>query len=157
MTITRIPVDSTGISDPTGDVQGNRYSVSSSISADGRFVAFTLQESLIQIGAPNNNINNSDDIFLRDTLTNTTTRVSVDSAGNQTNRSSLGASISADGRFVAFISNASDPVPGSSGIFVRDTLTNTTTNVSADSAGNGGGGTASTPPAARLAASRAPG
>jgi len=142
MTITRIPVDSTGISDPTGDVQGNRYSVSSSISADGRFVAFTLQESLIQIGAPNNNINNSDDIFLRDTLTNTTTRVSVDSAGNQPNDSSVWPSISGDGRFVAFQSEATNLVPGDTNnngdIFVRDLSTNTTTRVSVDSAGNQG-------------------
>jgi len=142
MTITRIPVDSTGISDPTGDVQGNRYSVSSSISADGRFVAFTLQESLTRIGAPNNNINNSDDIFLRDTLTNTTTRVSVDSAGNQPNDSSVWPSISGDGRFVAFQSEATNLVPGdtnnSGDIFVRDLSTNTTTRVSVDSAGNQG-------------------
>src|SRR4028119_2515810 len=142
MTITRIPVDSTGISDPTGDVQGNRYSVSSSISADGRFVAFTLQESLTRIGAPNNNINNSDDIFLRDTLTNTTTRVSVDSAGNQPNDSSVWPSISGDGRFVAFQSEATNLVPGDTNnngdIFVRDLSTNTTTRVSVDSAGNQG-------------------
>jgi Tol biopolymer transport system component len=46
--------------------------------------------------------NNTFDIFVRDTLTNTTTRVSVDSAGNQADRNSDSPSISADGRFVAF-------------------------------------------------------
>jgi Ca2+-binding RTX toxin-like protein len=142
MTITRIPVDSTGISDPAGDVQGNRYSVSSSISGDGRFVAFTLDQSIFRIGAPNNNINNSDDIFVRDLLTNTTTRVSVDPAGNPGNDSSYDPSISADGRFVAFQSDASNLVPGdtnnSGDIFVRDLLTNTTTRVSVGSAGNQG-------------------
>jgi hypothetical protein len=56
--------------------------------------------------------NNSDDIFVRDTLTNTTTRVSVDSAGNQGNIDSYSPSISADGRFVAFTSDASNIVPG---------------------------------------------
>ena len=80
------------------------------------------------------------DIFVRDRLTNTTTRVSVDSAGNQGNSSSDSPSISADGRFVAFLSNASNIVPGDTNreadIFVRDTLTNTTTRVSVDSAGN---------------------
>jgi Ca2+-binding RTX toxin-like protein len=96
--------------------------------------------------------NSESDIFLRDRLTNTTTRVSVDSAGNQTNRSSVGASISADGRFVAFNSFAFNTVPDTSGIFVWDTLTNTTTNVSADSAGNGGGGTASISPDGRFVA-----
>src|SRR4028118_1344345 len=144
MTITRIPVDSTGISDPAGDVEGNRYSVSSSISGDGRFVAFTLQQSIFRLGSPNNNINNSDDIFVRDLLTNTTTRVSVDSAGNPGNDSSYDPSISADGRFVAFSSEASNIVPGDTNnnndIFVRDRLTNTTTRVSVDSAGNQGNG-----------------
>ncbi|MEG4058806.1 MULTISPECIES: calcium-binding protein [unclassified Microcoleus] len=142
MTITRIPVDSTGISDPAGDVQGNRYSVLSSISGDGRFVAFTLQQSIFSLGSPNNNTNNSDDIFVRDLLTNTTTRVSVDSAGNPGNDSSYDPSISADGRFVAFQSDASNLVPGdtnnSGDIFVRDLLTNTTTRVSVGSAGNQG-------------------
>jgi len=141
MTITRIPVDSTGISDPAGE-QGNRYSVSSSISADGRFVAFTLLESITTLGAPNNNTNNSDDIFVRDTLANTTTRVSVDSAGNQPNDSSVWPSISANGRFVAFQSEATNLVPGDTNnngdIFVRDLSTNTTTRVSVDSAGNQG-------------------
>src|SRR4028118_991034 len=142
MTITRIPVDSTGISDPAGDVEGNRYSVSSSISGDGRFVAFTLQQSIFRLGAPNNNINNSDDIFVRDLLTNTTTRVSVDPAGNPGNDSSYDPSISADGRFVAFQSDASNLVAGdtnnSGDIFVGDLLTNTTTRVSVGSAGNQG-------------------
>jgi Ca2+-binding RTX toxin-like protein len=142
MTITRIPVDSTGISDPAGDQLGNRYSVSSSISADGRFVAFTLEESLTRFGAANNNINNSDDIFVRDTLTNTTTRVSVDSAGNQPNDSSYDPSISADGRFVAFQSDATNLVPGDTNnkedIFVRDLSTNTTTLVSVSSSGDRG-------------------
>jgi Tol biopolymer transport system component len=79
---------------------------------------------------------------VRDTLTNTTTLVSVDSAGNQANMDSGDPSISADGRFVAFTTRASNFVPGdtpsSRDIFVRDTLTNTTTLVSVDSAGNQG-------------------
>ncbi|MEG4106991.1 calcium-binding protein [Microcoleus sp. S13_C5] len=73
---------------------------------------------------------------MRDTLTNTTSRVSVDSAGNQRNFRSDNPSISADGRFVAFESGVFNIVGTKSfDIFVRDTLTNTTTNVSLDSAG----------------------
>jgi len=140
-TTTRVSVDSAGN-------QGNSESYRSSISADGRFVAFDSISSNLVPG----DTNSESDIFVRDTLTNTTTRVSVDSAGNQTNRSSVGASISADGRFVAFASFAFNTVPDTSGIFVRDTLTNTTTNVSADSAGNGGGGTASISPDGRFVA-----
>jgi len=131
MTITRVSVDSAGN-------QGNRDSYSPSISADGRFVAFTSLASNIVPGDTNNTF----DIFVRDRLTNTTTRVSVDSAGNQGNSFSNSPSISADGRFVAFTSEASNIVPGDTNskpdIFVRDRLTNTTTRVSVDSAGNQG-------------------
>src|SRR6476661_6952325 len=67
--------------------------------------------------------NNSEDIFVRDLLTNTTTRVSVDSAGNQGNGYSFLPSISADRRFVAFSSDSSNIVPGDTNnqtdIFVR--------------------------------------
>jgi Ca2+-binding RTX toxin-like protein len=130
-TTTRVSLDSAGN-------QGNGYSYTPSISADGRFVAFESNASNIVPGDTNNTF----DIFVRDTLTNTTTRVSVDSAGNQANMGSDSASISADGRFVAFTSGASNIVPGdtnnTSDIFVRDTLTNTTTRVSLDSAGNQG-------------------
>jgi Ca2+-binding RTX toxin-like protein len=132
MTITRVSVDSAGN-------QGNSGSYNPSISADGRFVAFSSGASNLVPG----DTNTSPDIFVRDTLTNTTTRVSVDSAGNQRNNSSIFfnfPSISADGRFVAFDFGASNLVPGDSNnagdIFVRDTLTNTTTLVSLDSAGN---------------------
>jgi Tol biopolymer transport system component len=123
-TTTRVSVDSAGN-------QAYRSSDSASISADGRFVAFNSFASNIVPG----DTNNTSDIFLRDTLTNTTTRVSVDSAGNQRNLQSGRPSISADGRFVAFTSGGFF-FNGNRDIFVRDTLTNTTTNVSVDSAGN---------------------
>src|SRR5919199_3822914 len=129
MTITPVSVDSAGN-------LGNSGSYNPSISADGRFVAFTSLASNLVPG----DTNNTGDIFVRDTLTNTTTLVSVDSAGNQGDSQSFTTSISADGRFVAFTSNSSNLVPGdtnsASDIFVRDTLTNTTTLVSVDSAGN---------------------
>src|SRR4028119_321665 len=138
MTITPVSVDSAGN-------QGNSFSYSPSISADGRFVAFSSLASNLVPG----DTNNYHDIFVRDTLTNTTTRVSVDSAGNQGNSNNFSnfsstPSISADGRFVAFSSEASNIVPGDTNnnndIFVRDRLTNTTTRVSVDSAGNQGNG-----------------
>jgi hypothetical protein len=144
-TTTRVSVDSAGN-------QANRDSSdfplisldSPSMSADGRFVAFSSFSSNLVPG----DTNARRDIFVRDTLTNTTTRVSVDSAGNQRNIHSSAPSISADGRFVAFrtytngdfVSGIGRQTPRvfSEDIFVRDTLTNTTTNVSADSAGNRG-------------------
>jgi Tol biopolymer transport system component len=130
-TTTRVSLDSAG-----NQAKSDFYSPS--ISADGRFVAFRSYASNLVPG----DTNDTDDIFVRDTLTNTTTRVSVNSAGNQRNSGSYSPSISADGRFVAFTSDASDTVPddivGNRDVFVRDTLTNTTTNVSIDSAGYSG-------------------
>ncbi|MEG4072113.1 calcium-binding protein [Microcoleus sp. Pol14C2] len=135
MTITRVSVDSAGD-------RAIRFSVGSSISADGRFVAFAYGTSLVPAGA-----SGSGDIFVRDLSTNTTTPVSVDSAGNRAMGvgffpGSFSPSISADGRFVAFESNATNLVPGDTNsygaIFARDLSTNTTTLVSVDSAGNRG-------------------
>ncbi|MEG4067113.1 calcium-binding protein [Microcoleus sp. Pol11C2] len=130
MTITRVSVDSAGN-------QANGFSNAYSISANGRFVAFQSQASNLGSG----DTNNKNDIFVRDLSTNTTTRVSVNSAGNQGNNDSFNPSISADGRFVAFAS-FSNLVPedtnNQSDIFVRDLLTNTTSRVSVDSAGNQG-------------------
>ncbi|MEG4579135.1 calcium-binding protein [Microcoleus sp. MON1_C5] len=127
-TTTRISVDSAGN-------QGNRGSLDPSISANGRFVAFTSVATNLVPGDTNNSL----DIFVRDLSTNTTTGVSVDSAGNQANGSSLDPSISADGRFVAFSSNAANLVPGDTNnnydIFVRDLSNNTTTLVSVSSNG----------------------
>jgi Tol biopolymer transport system component len=128
-TTTRVSVDSAGN-------QGNNNSISTSISADGRFVAFSSFATNLVPG----DTNSSQDVFVRDLLTNTITRVSVDSAGNQGNSLSSFTSISADGRFLAFVSGATNLVPGDTNnnndIFVRDTLANTTTRLSVDSAGN---------------------
>jgi Tol biopolymer transport system component len=131
MNITRLSVDSTGN-------QGNQTPTfsSPSISADGRFVVFFSDASNLVPEDTNRSI----DIFVRDTLSNTTTRVSVDSEGNQGNSLSWRPSISGDGRFVVFSSDASNLVSGdtnnSRDIFVRDTLTNTTTRFSVGSEGN---------------------
>jgi archaellum component FlaF (FlaF/FlaG flagellin family) len=131
MNITRVSVDSAGN-------QAIGFSGGSSISGDGRFVVFSSDANNLVPGDTNATV----DIFVRDLLTNITTRVSVDSAGNQGNGYSGYSSISADGRFVAFVSFASNLVPGdtnnSEDVFVRDFSSNTTTRVSVDSAGNQG-------------------
>src|SRR4028118_1346466 len=131
MNITRVSVDSAGNqSNP-----GLYFFSSPFISPDGRFVAFRSNASDLVVGETKET-----DIFVRDTLTNTTTRVSLDPAGTQENNDLFSRSISTDGRFVAFSSYANNLVPGDTNdapdIFVRDTLTNTTTRVSVDSAGN---------------------
>ena len=79
--------------------------------------------------------NGNADVFVRDRTTNTTSRVSVSSAGVQGNYGYLGSgiwglAISVDGRFVAFDSYASNLVTGDTNdtydVFVRDRLLNTT-------------------------------
>ena len=86
-------------------------SLSSSISADGRFVAFESAASNLVDG----DSNNDRDIFIHDRATGTAERVNVSSSGEQTmTRDSYlrGLSISADGRFVAFESKAANLVTG---------------------------------------------
>jgi hypothetical protein len=83
-------------------------------------------------------------IFVRDLQTGTLTLVSLNSAGTAGgNASSVNPVISADGRFVAFESRASDLVAndtnGHSDVFVRDMQTGVTTLVSLNAAGAGGG------------------
>lgn len=131
--------------DATGN-PANGGSSTLSISADGRYVAF-------ESGASNlvpNDTNHVTDVFVRDRQTGITTRVSVDSEGNQAtppNNVASGSShpsISADGRYVAFESFASNMVPedtnDSSDIFVHDRQTGTTSLVSASSDGVLGNG-----------------
>jgi Tol biopolymer transport system component len=119
--------------------QANSHSGSVSISADGRFVAFESSASNLVPG----DTNGYWDVFVRDRLTGATERVSVSSAGVQGNdRSCWWPSISADGRFVAFGSSASNLAPGDTNgwadVFARDRLTGRTERVSVSSAGEQG-------------------
>ena len=136
---TRLSLDSQG-------VQGNDGSDNVSSSGDGRWVAFnSLATNLVAGG----DTNGAEDIFVRDRQTLTTTRVSVDSAGNQGNGRSVTPSLSSDGRFVAFISPATNLVPGDTNasfdVFVHDRQTSITTRVSVDSAGNQGNASSTNP------------
>ncbi len=124
---------------------GNGASSQPTISADGRFVAFTsVAPNLAAIPGASGS-----QIFLRDTQTNTTTLVSQDASSNAGNGASSQPTISADGRFVAFTSVAPNlaAIPGASGsqIFLRDTQTSTTTLVSQDASSNAGNGASSQP------------
>ncbi|MCS6908422.1 MAG: hypothetical protein RML93_11150, partial [Anaerolineales bacterium] len=116
-----------------GPANGNSFN--SAISADGRYVAF---ESIASNLVPGDT-NNKRDIFVRDLQTNTTGRVSVSTGGSQANDHSYNPAISADGRYVAFWSDASNLVPndtnGVSDIFVHDRQTGETRRVSVSSTG----------------------
>lgn len=78
------------------------------LSADGRFIAFQSQAfSLVPEDG-----NMVEDIFVRDRLLNTTERVSVSSLGAEADLPSRTCTISGDGRYVSFVSHATNLVPG---------------------------------------------
>jgi Tol biopolymer transport system component len=110
--------------------QANGWNYSPSLSADGRYVAFRSGASNLVAGDTNAN----DDIFVRDRVGHTTKRVSVSSAGRQADDYSVSPSISADGRYIAFTSAATNLVAGDSNavtdVFLHDMLTGTTALVS---------------------------
>jgi Tol biopolymer transport system component len=103
---------------PNG-VQGNSYSRQPALSADGRFVAFESVASNLVPG----DTNDARDVFVRDRRTGTTQRVSLGPNGVQGDEGSDTLTLSADGRFVAFSSYASNLVPGDTNdaedVFVR--------------------------------------
>jgi Tol biopolymer transport system component len=115
--------------------QGDGDSDSPSISADGRYVAFHSDAGNLVSG----DTNGCPDVFIHDRLTGVTEIVSVASDGTHGDSTSKDPSISADGRFVAFWSYASNLVPGDTNmladVFVHDRQTGETTRVSVTSAG----------------------
>ncbi len=122
------------ISVATGGGQGDHGSAAPTISSDGRFVAYTSYASNLVPGDTNGTF----DVFLYDRRSGTTERVSVATGGVQGNNQSTFASISADGRFVAFESVASNFVPGGAhglNVYVRDRLNGTTDIVSLTTGG----------------------
>jgi Tol biopolymer transport system component len=113
-----------------GRQQANGDSSEPAISADGRFVAFASGASNLVAG----DTNGTYDVFVRDRKLQVTRRVSVGPGGQQANSSSVGPAISADGRFVAFSSYASNLVAGDTNgtydVFVRDLVAQVTRRVS---------------------------
>ena len=128
--------ETTRVSLATGAVQANGDSFLPDISADGRFVSFQSEATNLVAG----DTNGFSDAFRHDRQTGTTLRVSVPTGGSpQSNEDSFEAVISGDGRFVAFLSYATNLVPGGTSgngdVFVHDTQTNTTTQMSVSTAG----------------------
>ncbi len=123
------------VSKSTAGVLANQYSDDPQMSADGRYVVFHSPATNLVTG----DTNGFQDIFLRDTQLNTTTRISVSTAGAEGNDTSFNADISDDGRYVVFNSLATNLVAGDTNgmrdVFVRDTQLNTTTRVSVSTAG----------------------
>ena len=92
---------------------GNRASFLPDLNSDGSLVAFKSEAFNLVAddtrGVP--------DVFVHSRANGETERVSVDSFGNQANDLSSGPGISGDGRFVAFVSFASNLVPDDANLF----------------------------------------
>lgn len=126
----------------------NESSRQPSLSAEGRFIAFASDASNLVAGDTNGN----SDIFVYDTVSGVTERVSVSWKGHEARGESFHPSISADGRFVAFQSSAwnlhRDALnfgDSPAQIFVRDRLLGTTTRVTVALDGGDPNGSSTTP------------
>ncbi|MBN1618584.1 PD40 domain-containing protein [Candidatus Dojkabacteria bacterium] len=129
--IRRVSVSSEG-------VEGNGYSGCSSISGNKRFIAFNSGASNLVT----NDTNRTTDVFVHDITTGETKLVSVSSSGEQGNDKSTLPSISDDGRYITFQSDATNLVLGDSNektdIFLHDMQTGETKLVSVSSSGEQG-------------------
>jgi hypothetical protein len=127
-TTDRVSVSSAGVA-------GNGTSTRPTIDASGNLVVFDSSASNLVASDTNSVL----DVFVHDRTNHTTSRVSVSSAGAQGNGASYSPMISANGRYVTFISIASNLVPndtnGVEDAFVRDLQLGTTERVSLSTAG----------------------
>jgi Tol biopolymer transport system component len=150
--IVRVSTTSTGRQHATG------ASFGPSISADGQLIAFTSSAWLdeehyrsprrtvkAQPLQPNGELRN---VFVRDLARGTTRRISRTNRGDPNGPSYLPA-ISADGRWIAFVSNATDLVTGDenelSDVFLHDLHTSKTSLVSRSASGEPANGASSRP------------
>jgi Tol biopolymer transport system component len=110
-----------------------------SVSGDGHYVAYLSRNPLTSADT-----NQANDIFVRDMVGGGTVLASTDNAGDVANAGreagSNSPSISSDGRYVAFLSDASNLVAGDTNgrvdVFVRDLVAHTTLRVSVSIAGD---------------------
>jgi len=123
------------VSVSTGGAEGNGDSLDPTISSNGHFVVFDSAATNLVSGDGNGVF----DVFLRDLRNGTTERVSLDSSGKEGNDASRHPAVSMGGRYVAFVSSATNLVSGDSNgvadVFVRDRQSGTTERVSVDSSG----------------------
>ena len=114
-------------------------SIDPAISADGKYVVFTSDATNLVPGDTNQCVyglldetsrpGDCPDIFVHNRETGLTELVSVSSFGEQANNQSYAPAISADGRYVTFVSRASNLIPNDtnwSGLFIHDRQTGIT-------------------------------
>jgi len=121
-----------------GDTNGSSFVRNG--SPDGRFIVYySTADNIVP-----NDTNNVRDIFIRDMVAGTTERCSIRTDGGQTNDISEAPDVSADGRYVAFASLASNLVPndlnGVWDVFLRDRVLGTTERISVRTDGVEGNG-----------------
>jgi Tol biopolymer transport system component len=105
---------------------GNDHSTALGVSADGRYVLFQSEASDLIAG----DTNGVSDVFVRDRQLGTTLLVSVGAGGVWGNGASTEAVMTPDGRWVAFVSAATNLVSGDANgatdLFLRDLVGGTT-------------------------------
>lgn len=113
---TRVSVSANG-------TQANGASQVRAMTPDGRFVVFESQASNLVSG----DNNGFEDVFVKDRQTGTVERVSITAGGTQGNSYSYGGSISSDGRYVLFSTDASrlwpNDVNGELDVLLKDRQT----------------------------------
>jgi TolB protein len=137
------------VSVSSNEREGNGQSQYPTLSTDGRYVAFSSRASNLVSG----DTNGVSDIFVRDRMAGRTERVSLSTSERQANDESTGPMISANGRFVAFLSRASNlsgdtamcpwNTPATKScmdVFIRDRMSGTTELISVSSLGASGDG-----------------
>ena len=111
------------------------------IDGGGHYVVFTSTADDLTAVPDTNGLA---DVYLRDVQTSVTTRVTFAADGSEPDGSSYSPSVSADGRYIAFASDATNLVPGDTNavtdVFVRDIVAGVTTRVSIPTVGGEGDG-----------------
>ena len=118
------------------DLQANGECARPVVSGDGKLVAFESAATNLEkptVLGKSTDTNKTKDVFVRDLIANTTTRVSVSTDGKQGTGDSVRPSISASGRFVAFQTEAalqSDDTNKKTDVYLHDLETKETSRVS---------------------------
>jgi len=120
----------------TAGVEPNNSCFDPAISGNGRFVSFSSHATNLVAG----DTNAQTDIFLYDRDLDTLERVSVSTAGVEADAGCQLSSVSEDGRYVCFQSDATNLVAGDTNgtrdVFVRDRQAGETLRVSTDASGS---------------------
>lgn len=137
--ITRVSTDMAG-------AQADADSNDARVSSSGRYIVFASEATNLVAG----DTNSASDIFLKDIQTGAISLVSASALGTQANAGSyIGMDVSADGRYVVFVSDATNLIFGDTNgtrdVFVKDTQTGNIGRISRTSSGGEVNGASDTP------------